>query len=349
MRPVVVDGDVTMAFDPLGAAGLVAVCVVLLLVGLVSQGYLRPMGNLPRMRELVWGARWFGPIMVGALALYVIALYVGIVYSNHPFTTMALGRFGSMVIILLPILLLPTQSDGWLLGLLVVTDAVRFTSRSYRNWVLRRVESGGRRSYEWVILLVLLAGPMAAAAGVAYNAYQADLESMRVRQADRARRAMTVAVADLPVEAVTVAPTGPQRIAVRALAYDDVPDQALLAIYARIEGLLPTLQVGGNVWALTVLTHDSRVEEAVRTALTDRPVQRVTATRALGAEPSRIAITAAGPADDEQARGLGELAQRALLDLGYTEGWQVTVSPGAGPELMDELDINLGAGEPGPP
>jgi len=349
MRPVVTDGDVVMIFDALSAAGLLAVCVLLLLVGLVSLRYLRPMGNLPHMPALEWGARWFGPMIVAALLLYTIGLYLGVTYTSYPFTALAAGRFGIMIIILLPILLLPTQSDGWLLGLLVLMDALRFTSRNYRNWVLQRMESGGRQSHEWVILAVLLAGPTGAAAAVAYNGYQADLASLRVGQTARAQEAVEAALADQPVEAVTVAPLTPgESTAVRVLARDDTPQATLQGISDEVKRVLPTLRLH-HVWSISVLTRDSEVEEAVRHALAQRSIASVTATRALGAEPSRVAVTVAGRTDETLSRAIGERVEQALGELGPGEGWQISVSSSIGPPPSDRLRIDLGAGSAPPP
>ncbi|MCD6360272.1 MAG: hypothetical protein J7M38_05345 [Armatimonadetes bacterium] len=343
MRPVVTNGEVMLAFDPLIAAGLLAVCALLLVVGLVSMRYLRAMGNLPHMPALMWGARWFGPIIVAALMLYALGLYLGVTHTNYPFTAMAIGRFGIMIIILLPILLLPTQSDGWLLGLLVLTDALRFTSRNYRRWVLKRREAGGRRSYEWIILAVLLAGPAAGAAGVAYNGYQADLESLRVRRTAHTRQVIERALTDQAVRSVTVAYMAPDdRMTVRVLAYDNSSTATLNAVRARTEEVLSSLR-GPRTWALTVLTRDTHVERALREALARDPAASITAIRALGEEPSAVNIVLTRDADDDMARAVGERAEQALERAGFGEGWQINVSPGGGPDSPGGLDIDLDA------
>lgn len=344
MQPVIVDGRVTLVFDALSAVGLVVVCAVVLGVGLVARRYLWTMGDLPQMPALRWGARWFGPLVVGTLAVYAVALYVGVTHTSYPFTVLALGRFGIIVIILLPLLLLPTQADGWLLGLLVMLDAVRFTSRDYRAWVERRVASGGRRAYEWLILLALLLGPMAAAAGVARNSYLADRETQRVRHATMVEEAVRAVAAHLPVVEVTAMPTAEERFVVRVLARPDLPNDALQRISDRIAAALPVVAGGPDRWTLTVLTRDRKVEESVRASLVGEAVREVTATRALGGDPSAVTITLSGAADEPRAQAIGRKVERILRRLGLDAGWQIRVRPGEGPEATRELHLNLGAG-----
>ena len=171
--------------------------------------------------------------------------------------------------------------------------------------------------------------------------YQADLASLRVRQTAQARQAVETALADQPVRGVTVAPIGPgERIAVRVLAYDGAPDESLSKISALVEEALPAL-IANQSWSLTVLTRDARIERAVRSALAARPVESITATRALGVEPSRVAVTVAGDADDEQAKEIGDLVEEALAELDLDEGWQINVSLGGGPESIEGLQIDL--------
>jgi len=332
MRPIVDNGHVGLVLDPVLDFALTVFCVGVLLVGMLGRKYLRPMGELPHMRALLWGARWFGPLIVAAVVLHLLAQWLGVVYTGYAFTVLALSRAALIVLILLPILLLPMQSDGWVLGLLVVLDALRFRPRNYRNWIIERRAQGGRSSSEWVVLAVLLVGPMVAAAGVARNAWQADLESQRISVISHARESVEHALADLPhmqVSVVQPSEGGPLKILVRA--EDDADDQTLEQIAEAARHAMAAGRWAG-AGEVSVVTHDMQVADAVRAPLPEDQVEGVTATRGTGDRKPTVTIVAVEGTDETAAAALADGARGALAAMGVGDRWQVEVEVGQGPD-----------------
>ncbi len=341
MRSVVTDSGVLLVFDAPSFAGIVVFLTAAILVGSLSQRYLRPMGDMPGMAELRWGAHWFGRITAIAITVVYVGMWLGVDYTSYPLTTLALARSGMMAAILLPIILLPTQSDGWLLGLLVMVDSLRFRPRNYRDWVIARRERGGRQGYEWVILAVLLAGPLAALSGVTYNSYQTDVRDRALRQVDTARQAVADALAGGGAAEVTAAlAPGPEQIVVHIRAADDTPIERLQAIRDAAEVALGNARLRAT-WQVTVLTRDQHMHEVIREALQGEPLARVVATRALGGEVARIDVAAGQSADEETVQRMGDKVDRALAELGEADAWQINVTVGGMPEHPQQLPADM--------
>ena len=335
------DSGVVMVFDAVSAVGLVVFCSAVLLVGLVSRRHLRPMSDLPEMGKLQWGARWFGPIMVAGLVVAFAAQWLGVSHSQYPLTMLALGQSAMVAAILLPILLLPRRTDGWLLGLLVLHDSLRLRPRDYREWVQARYDRGGRQLYEWAILVALLAGPLAAFSGVTWASYQADAQAAALHRADMIREVVAEAVADADVAELSVAPmegNGVLLISIRAR--DDSGDDEMQAIRRSADEALRALDPPAG-WRVTVLARDQRMHEVVREALVGEPLQRVVATHTLGVSPARIEIVAPSGTDEVTVKRMGDEVDRALGALGVADAWQINVLPGGVPAQSRELPADL--------
>ncbi len=340
------DSGVMMVFDAVSAVGLVVFCAAVLLVELVSRRHLHPMSDLPAMDKLQWGARWFGPIMVAGLVAAFTVQWLGVTLTQYPLTALALGRSAMVAAILLPIMLLPRRSDGWLLGLLVLVDAVRLRPRDYRKWLQDRHERGGRQSYEWAILVALLAGPLAALSGVTWQSYQADVQSAALHRVETAREVVAEALTDVDVAELLVAPTaGNGVLLVSIRASDDTGDDEMQAIRRSADEALRALDPPAG-WRVTVLARDQRMHEVVREALVDEPLERVVATHTLGVSPARIEIVASSGTDEATIKRMGDKVDRALVALGVSDGWQINVLAGGVPEQSRELPADLLTPEP---
>lgn len=335
------DSGVVMVFDALSAAGLVVFCAAALIVGLVSRRHLRPMSELPEMDKLRWGARWFGPIMVAGLVVAFTALLLGVSFTRYPLTALALGQSVMVAAILLPIILLPRRTDGWLLGLLVLVDALRFRPRDYSKWLRERHERGGRRAYEWAVLVALLAGPLAALSGVTWQSYQADAQAAALHRVDRIREVVAEAIADAEVAELSVVPTAVNGVALVSIrARDDAGEAEMQAIQRSADEALRGLDLAAG-WQVTVLARDQRMHEVVREALSGEPLERVTATHTLGVAPARIEIVAPAGTDEATVKRMGDKVDRALGALGVADDWQINVLAGGVPEQSRELPADL--------
>jgi hypothetical protein len=334
------DSGVVMVFDALSAVGLVVFCAAVLLVGLVSRRHLRPMSDLPEMDNLWWSARWFGPIMVAGLVMAFTGQWLGVGWSQYPLTALALGQSAMVAAILLPIILLPRRSDGWLLGLLVLLDALRLRERDYREWVYERYERGGRQGYEWAILVALLAGPLAALSGVTWASYQADAQAAALGRVDMIREVVAEALTDADVAELSVAPTTGNGVLVSIRALDDSGDDEMEDIRRSADEALRALDpVAG--WQVTVLARDQRMHEVVRAALVGEPLERVVATHTLGVAPARIEIVAPAGTDEAVVKRMGDKVDRALVELGVADDWQINVLAGGVPERSRELPADI--------